>query len=240
MAEIPLPRLAYPLALAAAVAFLYLRWSGDRRTPWVAIGRMLVQLLLVGYVLAYIFQAEAAGVVFGVLLLMAAAAGWIGLRTALKERRRLYPRALLAILLGAGSALMVAVLLVLRPEPWYKPAVWIPLGGMAFSNAMNAISLAAERLFAELERGVALAAARAAAYRAALIPATNALFAVGLVSIPGLMTGQILAGVSPLVAARYQILVMLMVYSAAGLSAALFLLSARGRGCLGREDRSPV
>ncbi len=229
MAEIPLPRLLYPLLLALAVAFLYLRWSGDRRTPWVAIGRMLVQLVLVGYVLAYIFKAREAYVVFGVLLGMAAAAGWIGLRTATRERRRLFPYALLAILLGAGSALLVAVLLVLRPEPWFSPSVWIPLGGMAFSNGMNAVSLAAERFFAELGEGRAVEAARRSAYKAALIPATNALFAVGLVSIPGLMTGQILAGVSPLVAARYQILVMLMVYSAAGLSAALFLYAARGR-----------
>ena len=230
MVEIPLARLFYPLLLALFVAYLYARWSADRRTPWVALGRMLVQLLLVGYALAYIFRAEQPGVVFGVLFLMAAAAGWIGLRTAIRERKRLYPFALLSILLGAGSALFVAVLLVLRPQPWFSPSVWIPLGGMAFSNGMNAVSLAAERFFAEIGEGKALSLARAAAYKAALIPATNSLFAVGLVSIPGLMTGQILAGVSPLIAARYQILVMLMVYAAAGMSAALFLLSARGRG----------
>ena len=221
--EIPLPRLLFALVPALLVAVLYVRLSADRRTPWVAIGRMLVQLLLVGYVLAAIFRTRSAGVVFGVLLLMAAAAGWIGLRTVLAERRRLYPRALFSILLGAGSALLVAVALVLRPQPWYAPAVWIPLGGMAFSNAMNAVSLAAERFFSELGGGAPPPSARAAAYKAALIPATNALYAVGVVSIPGLMTGQILAGVSPLIAVRYQILVMLMVYAAAGLSAAAFL-----------------
>jgi len=223
MAEIPLLRLLYPLLLALVVVYLYARWTLDLRTPWVAIGRMFVQLLLVGYALTYIFRAERPGVVFGVLFLMAAAAGWIGLRTAIQERKRLFPFALLSILVGAGSALFVAVLLVLRPEPWFSPSVWIPLGGMAFSNGMNAVSLAAERFFAELGEGKALALARAVAYKAALIPATNSLFAVGLVSIPGLMTGQILAGVSPLVAARYQILVMLMAYTAAGMSAALFL-----------------
>ncbi len=233
MNEIPLGYLLYPLVPALLAGVLYVRWTGEGRTPWVAIGRMLAQLLLVGYVLAYLFAAGHPGVVFGVLLLMAAAAGWIGLRTALHRRRALYPLALASILLGAGSALCVAVLLVLRPEPWYKPAVWIPLGGMAFSNAMNAISLAAERLFSELERGQSFVPARAAAYKAALIPATNALFAVGLVSIPGLMTGQILAGVSPLIAVRYQILVMLMVYAAAGLSAAAFL------GWAGRQGASP-
>jgi putative ABC transport system permease protein len=65
--------------------------------------------------------------------------------------------------------------------------------------------------------------ARGKAFTASLIPITNALFAVGLVSIPGMMTGQILSGVSPLIAARYQIMVMLMVYTSAGISAAIFL-----------------
>ena len=222
MAEIPLGRLLYPLLLAVAVALLYARWSGDRRTPWAALGRMLLQLLLVGYLLAYIFRAQVPGVVLGVLLLMATAAGWISLRTAGERRRELFGLALLAVVAGSGVALLVAVLLVLRPSPWFSPSVWIPLGGMAFSNAMNAVSLAVERFFSEVER-VGRDRALALSYRAALIPATNGLFAVGIVSIPGLMTGQILAGVSPLVAARYQILVMLMVYAAAGMSAALFL-----------------
>jgi len=223
MTEIPLARLVYPLVLALLVAAVYARWSGDARTPWVALLRMVLQLLLVGYALAAVFGARHPGVVFLVLFFMAAAAAWIGLRTAAGKRRELFPRALFAVLLGGGAALFVAVAFVLRPEPWYAPSVWVPLGGMAFSNAMNAVSLAAERYFAELREGASGERALALAYRAALIPATNSLFAVGLVSIPGLMTGQILAGVSPLVAARYQIMVMLMAYSAAGLSAALFL-----------------
>ena len=65
--------------------------------------------------------------------------------------------------------------------------------------------------------------ARNIAFRASLIPITNSLFAVGLVSIPGMMTGQILSGISPLIAARYQIMVMCMVFGAAGISSACFL-----------------
>jgi len=227
MTEIPLLRLLYPLALALLVAWWYVSWSGDRKTPWVALSRMLAQLLLVGYVLAYIFKTEYALVVLGVLALMALAAGWIALRTETKKRLRLYPYALIGVVGGGGLALAVATQLVLRPNPWYSPSVLIPLGGMAFSNAMNAVSLAAERFFSERKEGKEPERARALAYKAALIPATNGLFAVGIVSIPGLMTGQILAGVSPLIAARYQILVMLMVYAASGLAAAIFLEAAR-------------
>lgn len=227
MTEIPLMRLLYPLALALLVAWWYMSWSGDRKTPWAGLARMLAQLLLVGYVLAYVFQTKYALVVLGVLALMSMAAGWIALRTETKKRLRLYPYALLGVVGGGGTALLVATQLVLRPSPWWQPSVLIPLGGMAFSNAMNAVSLAAERFFSERKEGKDPLQARALAYKAALIPATNALFAVGIVSIPGLMTGQILAGVSPLIAARYQILVMLMVYTAAGLAAAVFLEAVR-------------
>jgi putative ABC transport system permease protein len=66
--------------------------------------------------------------------------------------------------------------------------------------------------------------ARGIAMRAALIPITNSLFAVGLVSLPGMMTGQILSGISPIIAIRYQIMVMCMIFSAVGLSSAIFLI----------------
>ena len=108
-------------------------------------------------------------------------------------------------------------------SPWFLPSYMIPLAGMIFANSMNCISLAAERLEAELERNVSFDSARNIAFQAALIPITNSLFAVGLVSLPGMMTGQILSGVSPFIAARYQIMVMCMMFGSAGISSALFL-----------------
>jgi len=98
---------------------------------------------------------------------------------------------------------------------------------MIFAASMNSISLAAERIGSEMERGVSYIEAKAVALNAALIPITNSLFAVGLVSLPGMMTGQILSGVSPFIAARYQLMVMCMMFIAAGFSAVLFLVSAR-------------
>jgi putative ABC transport system permease protein len=112
----------------------------------------------------------------------------------------------------------------------------IPLAGMIFANSMNSVSLAAERLNAEIGRQETFEKARNIAYQASLIPIINSLFAVGLVSLPGMMTGQILSGVSPLIAVRYQIMVMAMIFGASGISVACFLhwagpLFRSGRDC---------
>ncbi|MCH7502675.1 MAG: ABC transporter permease, partial [Proteobacteria bacterium] len=83
-----------------------------------------------------------------------------------------------------------------------------------------------ERFQAEIDRGVPYIQARRSALHAALIPMINSLFAVGLVSLPGMMTGQILSGVSPMIAAKYQIVVMTMLFGASGISAAIYLVLA--------------
>ncbi|HIP59910.1 MAG TPA: ABC transporter permease, partial [Campylobacterales bacterium] len=93
-----------------------------------------------------------------------------------------------------------------------------------FANSMNAVSIAAERFESEMSRQVGYTDARATSYKAALIPIINALFAVGLVSLPGMMTGQILSGIDPLIAVRYQMMVMLMILGSAGISVAVYLL----------------
>ncbi len=115
--------------------------------------------------------------------------------------------------------------LVLELRPFHSAQYVIPLAGMVFASAMNSISISicAEGFQSERNRGEKITVAREFAFKAALIPITNALFAVGLVSLPGMMTGQIIAGVDPPIAARYQIMVMCMLFSSAGLSAACFL-----------------
>ncbi|HJN94518.1 MAG TPA: ABC transporter permease [Gammaproteobacteria bacterium] len=113
--------------------------------------------------------------------------------------------------------------LVLELRPFHSAQYVIPLAGMVFASAMNSISICAEGFQSERNRGEKITVAREFAFKAALIPITNALFDVGLVSLPGMMTGQIIAGVDPPIAARYQIMVMCMLFSSAGLSAACFL-----------------
>lgn len=115
-------------------------------------------------------------------------------------------------------------------DPWHEPRTIIPLAGMIFSAAMNAVSLAAERQHAELAANRPPRSARTTALDAAMIPQVNTLFAVGLVALPGMMTGQILSGVEPLLAVRYQIVVMAMLFGVSGMSAAMYLVLAERFG----------
>jgi len=187
---------------------------------------MLGQLLIIGYFLTFIFQSNSVLIVVAVLAVMVIVASWISLRTLenLKgNKRNIYFIALVAITLGGGVSLLLITQLVLDLRPFYSAQYVIPLAGMVFANAMNSVSIAGERYQAETRSGLDHKQARAVAIKAAMIPITNSLFAVGLVSLPGMMTGQILAGIDPLIAVRYQIMVMCMLFASAGLSAAIFL-----------------
>ena len=179
--------------------------------------------MVIGYFLGYIFEANSAWVVLAVVTVMVFVSSWIALRTSRIKRAVLYKKTLYSLILGGGTTFLLVTQTVLDLDPWYSPRYVIPLAGMIFASSMNSVSLAVERLTAEIERNVDYQQARTTALRTSLIPITNSLFAVGLVSLPGMMTGQILSGISPLVAARYQIMVMCMIFGSAGISSALFL-----------------
>jgi len=221
---IPLFNLALAFIPVVLVIVIQYLWSEEHRSGIYSVSRMVVQLLLIGYFLNYIFDSGNAWSVLAVLSVMVFIASWISLRTVKHRQVKLYPKALVSLLIGGATILILITQGVLILKPWYWPNYFIPLAGMIFANAMNSISLAADRLEAEIGREVEFEKARSIAFRASLIPITNSLFAVGLVSIPGMMTGQILSGVSPLIAARYQIMVMCMVFGAAGISSASFLI----------------
>jgi putative ABC transport system permease protein len=214
------------IPVIAVIALLY-RWSLEANNAIYAVVRMLVQLLLVGYVLTAIFEAQSAWIVMLALLVMVISASWIALGTIKTHRIKLYRHVFMGIALGGGLTLILVTQSVIPLSPWYEPQYMIPLAGMIFANSMNSISLATERLYAEIDRGVSYQKARSIAFQAAFIPVINSLFAVGLVSLPGMMTGQILSGVSPTVAAQYQIVVMCMIFGSAGLSTAYFLAFAK-------------
>lgn len=226
---ISLPRLAVAFVPALVVLAIMVRWTSNSRTVLYALLRMLVQLVLIGYVLTFIFGTEHGVVVVGVLMVMMSAACWISLRPLRRKKPRLFMNAMVAILAGGVPTLALVSGLVLRLDPWFLPRYMIPLAGMIFAGSMNSVSLAAERFEAETTAGQSYEFAKRLAFQAALIPVINSLFAVGLVSLPGMMTGQILAGSSPLVAARYQIVVMCMLLGATGVSAAVYLARAKGR-----------
>ncbi|MDJ0910637.1 MAG: ABC transporter permease [Woeseiaceae bacterium] len=227
---ISLAGLALAFIPAVIVIAIMLRWRAGAGTAVYATLRMLVQLLLIGYVLIYIFETDNWLVISSVLAIMLLASSWIAVRPIPAWSRRDYLEALIAITLGGVPTLFLVTQFVLGVEPWFSPRYVVPLAGMIFAGSMTAVSLAAERFQAESGRGIEYCDARRTAFNAALIPIVNSLFAVGLVALPGMMTGQILSGVSPLIAAKYQIVVMAMLFGATGITAACYLWFRQPRG----------
>lgn len=212
---------------------------GLARSFGVGAVRAVVQLLLVGYVLLYIFAVDHWYLVVGALLLMVAVATKAAVDRQVRSNRTLLGITGVALFAGSGLTLVYVGALVVHVEPWYDPRYLIPLFGMIVGNAMNAAALAADRLSgemaarkAEIEAYLALGASPARAcreatqraLRASLIPTINGLMVVGIVALPGMMTGQILAGVSPLIAVRYQIVVMFMLAGSVAVAATIVTL----------------
>jgi putative ABC transport system permease protein len=241
----PLLALGWPdLALASALVFVAMALSAWQRLGLVrgfAIGavRATVQLIAVGYVLAFLFGTRRWYLVLLALLVMLAAATWTATDRQKAGRAGLFVISGTAMLVGSGLTLAYVDLVVLHLPTWYDPQYVIPLFGMIIGNAMNGAALAAERLASEMELrrgeveaylalGASPARASADAVRralvAAMMPTVNMLMVVGLVSLPGMMTGQIVAGSSPLTAVRYQILVVFMLAGAVAVTSVIVAL----------------
>ncbi len=212
--------IAFPLLF---VYYIYQKWSDDKVTIPYALGRMFLQLILIGYVLTYIFETKNFFIIIFILTIMLVVASVISLRPVAKKNNKLYFISFLSIFIGGVITLAFVIGGVLNLELWYEPRFLIPLAGMIFANSMNSVSISAERFNVEYGRSFQYESSRNIAYKAALIPNVNSLFAVGLVSIPGMMTGQILSGVSPIIAVKYQIMVMCMILISSGISTAIYL-----------------
>jgi putative ABC transport system permease protein len=230
------------LILVNAAISLALRLGLEWRLT-VAGVRMVVQLALIGLVLKAIFSEGRWYVVVLFTLLMVGAASV----AAVNRTHRRYPGIWLdsTVSIWAGSWLMTAVALfaVVQVEPWYNPQYAIPLLGMILGNMLNGVSLGLERLGEELvvqrprvEALLALGATRweaarlpvQQAVRTGMIPTLNAMVVMGIVSLPGMMTGQILAGTPPEEAVKYQIIIMFLIASGTALGIiAVVLLSYR-------------
>ncbi len=221
--QIALPQLAIPFLLVLAVLAVFYMWSYKCGTVVYAFVRMAAQLILVGYVLTYLFGTDHSLIVVAILLLMMTISSWITLRPLKTITPAIYLKALIAIASAGTVTLLVITEYVIGLDPWFRPQYMIPLGGMVYSNAMNTVSLAAERYEAAIDSGTDYYKARYDALNASMIPIINTLLSVGLVALPGIMTGQVLSGVSPLVAVRYQIVIMCMVF-AAGAGATIIYL----------------
>ncbi|MEM7542321.1 MAG: ABC transporter permease [Pseudomonadota bacterium] len=223
MQSIPLLNLSVVFLPTLALLMIMRRWRLAAGSGFYANARMLVQLLLVGYVLTFVFETDDWLVIIAIVVLMIGAAAAIALRSSNSKGIGNYT--VLCFAIGVPGALMLILVtqFVLQMERWFEPRFVIPIAGMIFANSMNSVALSAERCDSEVAHGVGFLEARRAALEAALIPQINSLLAVGLVALPGMMTGQILSGVDPLVAARYQIMVMWMLFGSGGLSAVAYL-----------------
>jgi putative ABC transport system permease protein len=214
--------LSWCLIPVALVCCIYIYWQGSIGEIMYASSRMLIQLLAMGYALVAVFNHPSPWISIIIVSGMLCVAAWIAIRPV---------RHISGILLPAATALIIAIVihlgislfLVLNVTTWYAPQILIPLAGMYLANSMNAISISTERFYAELAHNATPQNAKIFAFKAAMIPQINSLLAVGLVALPGMMTGQILSGVSPLVAVRYQIMIMTMILGTTGLGSAIML-----------------
>ncbi len=224
MPTISLTALALSLLPCLGIAWIAHAWAGGGRQMLYATARMAVQLLAIGFALVFLFETPNPWLGLAIVAAMIAISALISVRVVRRDKGRALVHAGIALGLAGGAVLLFTLYAVLQlRDPLYQPHIIIPIAGMVFANAMTAITLAAERRANALETGATPDEARRAAWTAALIPQVNALLAVGLVSLPGMMTGQILSGVDPLIAVRYQIVVMAMILQASAYSVAVFL-----------------
>lgn len=222
--EIDLIRFVWALGLMAlAIGLSAWQRLGLEWNLTIATVRTIVQLLAVGYILEIVFALQNPVAVLTIILVMVLIATLVARNRISQKVPRLIPVVGGAIFISTALTLGYINLLVLQPRPWYEPQYLIPLAGIILGNAMNAAAIGGERLVStlnssqlEIETHLSLGATpsqatavyRREAIKAGLIPTLNAMMVVGLVTLPGIITGQILSGVPPLDAAIYQMLIM--------------------------------
>ncbi len=207
---------------------------GITRSLVISASRMTVQLLLVGVALKWIFSIGSLWLTLGVALVMvllAAREVWA------RQSRRLsgpwgYGLGATNILFAGGIVMAVALTTQIQADPWYAPRFLLPMFGMILGNAMTGISLGLDTLVESTVRDARAVEARLLlghtrweamrtlsrrAIRSGFMPIINSMAATGIVSLPGMMTGQILAGADPSEAVKYQVLIMFLIGGATGL-----------------------
>lgn len=203
------------------------------RSLFIASLRTILQLLLIGFVLETIFSWHRWYTVFGLLLVMTVIAGASAVGRCELRYRGAYIDSFLAVWCSSWAVAVYGLLAITRDvEPWYLPQYAIPLTGMILGNSLNGISLGLNRLTEQLatrrQQVEACLALGATSWEAArpciqkavhtgMIPTVNSMMVVGIVNLPGMMTGQLLSGVAPGQAVRYQIVIMFLIAAATGL-----------------------
>ncbi len=208
--------------------------------------RSTAQLLLIGLVLNYLFSTQSPWLIALMATIMLGVAGHEIVSRQSRKLRGLwgYGTGTLSMLLSSVSIAILAAAVILQPSPWYHPQYLIPLLGMLLGNTMTGIAVAMDNLTrdawnrqGEIEARLmlgqhaseAIGDIRRSALRAGMIPILNSMTTAGLVSLPGMMTGQILAGGEPMEAAKYQLMILFLIAAgtALGSISAVLLTSKR-------------
>lgn len=238
------------LALTACLILLLaviVQWQrlGITRQLLINATRTVVQLLLVGLVLKAVFDNAHLGWLTLISLVMVGMAGY---EVIARQKQRFtgfwsYGIGVSSMFVSAFTVTLMTLLVIIEPEPWYQPQYSIPLLGMMLGNTLNGVSLALDRFTSGVMQQRRVIEARLIlghsgpqavqdlmreSIRTGLIPIVNAMAAAGIVSLPGMMTGQILSGTPPLEAVKYQILIMFIISTGTGFSTLMAIrLSAR-------------
>lgn len=220
--------LAACLVLVCGVASVWLRLGLERQLA-IASLRTVVQLLLIGYVLRWVFGLNNVALLLVLFILMIALASHAAVDRVGRAYKGVVGDAFVTLALSGLVTTFTVTQAVIAVTPWYRPQYVVPLLGMVLGSTLTGVSLCLDQLLdtlaerrAPIEMELSLGASRweaareplGDAVRKGMVPTINAMMVVGIVSLPGMMTGQILAGVDPLTAVRYQIVVMFLIAAA--------------------------
>lgn len=233
------------LLLFSGLLSIFLKLGLERQIGIAAL-RMVIQLMLIGLVLKFLFQMVSplwTGVAAAIMV------GLAGREIMARQKRRFtgwwsYGLGTFSLTIACTIVTVLALTTQIRPDPWFDPRFALPILGMILGNTMNGVSIGLDRLLSSAVDGRTIIEARLAlghdrtsafkplvrdAIRAGLINIINAMSAAGVISLPGMMTGQILAGVDPTEAVKYQILIMFLIAgsTALGTLAAVFFAARR-------------
>lgn len=230
--------IAYVFVLVLLVIF---KARDIRREKMIIIAtiRMTIQLTIMGYILMYIFKNPSWWLTLITLSVMIGFAIYNALKRVKSELSKELKQLMAAsMIIGYLVTASVFMLLVLQVRPWFNPQYFIPISGMIIGNAMTGIALGANRLCAnmrdhreQIENSLMLGATPKMAshedvndaFDSAILPTMNNMMTMGIVSLPGMMTGQMLSGIFPLTAIKYQIGIMLAILGCTAITVVLFV-----------------
>jgi putative ABC transport system permease protein len=231
-------------SLLVSVCMYKLTGVGLAKELFIAMGRMGIQLSLVGVYLTGLFRLNHPAVNIGYILLMMSVANYSVLKNS-GLKRSMFIFTFPATVISISSIGLYFMTLVFKPVPLYDARYLIPISGMLLGNSMNRTIVTLERFYSSVRKdesgysaliamggtvNEATASYLKTAYRAGLGPALANLATMGIVSLPGMMTGQILGGSNPLVAIKYQVVILIAIYVATDLSALLSITFSKKKG----------